>query len=129
MRFMVLCVSAERSPLRPRPYEVATPRVFPTLAAAEECRKGVRPERQPITVAIVRPTDGEDVWFNQHGAEFLFLFEYEDAAMGTCVWLLDEDGCEVGIPKPNFHSYFQKAPECPDCGERGVPVRVLPEKG
>ena len=130
MRFMVLCLpgAAPRAPAR-KQYALATPRVFPTLSGAEEYRKGIRPERRPITVAVVRPEDSDDVWYNQHGAEFLFLFEYEDATMGTCVWLLDEDGYEVGIPKASFSEHFQQAPECPDCGERGVPVRVLREKG
>lgn len=114
MRYMVMCFPANQ-----RVYELATPRVFPTLAAAEAYRLSIVPGwRQPITVAVVRPDDAEDVWFNQHGAEFLFLFEYEDKAMGTCVWLLDEDGYEVGIPKAAFLAHFRQQP-CSDCDGTG----------
>lgn len=109
MRYMVMCLPAHQ-----RIYELATPRVFSTLAAAEAFRSDLRPDRQPITVAVVRPTDAEDVWFNQHGAEFLFLFEYEDKVMGTCVWLLDEDDCEVGLSKDDFLASFHQHPKVED---------------
>lgn len=119
MRFMVMCFPVERSPLRPPRYELATPRVFASLEAAERFRFKLMarsPGREPITVVVVRPEPSEHVWYNQHGAEFLFLFEYEDEHMGTCVWLLDEDGIEVGIPKAGFLKSFSQAVPCSDCG-------------
>ncbi len=69
MRYMVMCFPANQ-----RVYELATPRVFPTLAAAEAYRLSIVPGwRQPITVAVVRPDDAEDVWFNQHGPDGSFV--------------------------------------------------------
>ncbi len=101
MRFMVLCTSS-RAEGGTGGYEVATQRVFASLKDAESYRAGISSSRRPLTVAIVRPDDSEDVWRNEHGCEFLFLFEYESREVGTCVWLLDEDGIECGVPKESF---------------------------
>lgn len=118
MRFMVL--SAPPTQSKGRGYE-ACPRVFASLTEAEMYRATLPASSRATTVAVVRPADAEDVWRNEHGCEFLFLYEYKSAAFqDTCVWLLDEDGIEVGIPKASFLKHFRQCERCSDCDGSGA---------
>jgi hypothetical protein len=56
------------------------------------------------------------VYENQHGREFLYLCE-TDTKHGRIVWLLDEDDCDVGIPKAGFEREFKK---------KGAPMEEMP---
>lgn len=110
MRYMILRTSSKEEG-GSGGYEVC-PRVFATLDEAEQYRASISPSRSPMTVAIVRPDDGESVWYNEHGVEFLFLYE-ETSGGERIVWLLDDLGCEVGIPKSGFEKSFRQHKETP----------------
>lgn len=103
MRFLVLVRNASNR------YEAASERVYASFEDAEAFRASLQgiAAGPALTVGVVRPDDAEDVWFNQQGAEFLFLYEYESAGE-RCVWLFDENGIEVGVRKDSFLKHFTR---------------------
>lgn len=103
MRYMVLCKSTKAEGGNDG-YEVATQRTFTTFADAEKYAAPIAPGREARIVVVIKPDEGDNVYQNQHGVEFLYLYEQDGV-----VWLVDEEGCDFGVHRESFDKYFTRS--------------------